>query len=274
MAHIIAGIGISHSPGAIFAHDNGHAARPEWRGFFEPLDAVRAWLRKAAPDMIVMVFNDHLNSFFFDAYPTLAMGVAPQYPLAPEAGAWPPFPPIPGHATAPLLAEALVNADFDLTICQELPLDHGAAGPLRLLGEAWLAPVVPIAVNTLRAPMPRPARLFQLGRALRHAIAELPDALRVVVVGTGGLSHALDGPGAGIINTAWDLEFLRLIAEAPTMLAARSVQDFAAGAGREGLESMMWLAMRGALPKDVRAMTCVHHPMGVTGLGLTLLLPE
>jgi len=274
MARIIAGIGISHSPGAIFAHDHGHGTRDEWRGFFEPLERVRAWLRDAAPDMIVVVFNDHLNSFFFDAYPTLAMGVAPHYPLAPEAGAWPPFPPIPGHPAAAALADALVNADFDLTICQELPLDHGAAGPLRLLGEPWLAPVIPIAVNTLRAPMPRPARLFQLGRALRHAIAAMPEDWRVVVVGTGGLSHALDGPAAGSINTAWDLEFLRLIEAAPAMLAARSVADFAAGAGREGLESMMWLAMRGALPKDARAMISAHHPMGVTGLGLALLLSE
>ncbi|RVT98805.1 protocatechuate 3,4-dioxygenase [Rhodovarius crocodyli] len=273
MARIIGGIGISHSPAAIFAHDNGHAEKPEWQGFFQPLARVREWVRQAAPDLIVVVFNDHLNHFFFDAYPTLAMGVAPEYPLAPEGGAWLPFPPVPGHPAAAQLAAALLERDFDLTLCQELAFDHGAAGPLRLVGEPWAAPVVPIVVNTLRAPMPRPARLFALGRALREAIAELPEDMRVLVVGTGGLSHALDGPTAGHIAQDWDRDFLARMVDDPASLAARSLADYEAGAGSEGLESMMWLVMRGALPERVSPLLSAYHPFGVTGLGLLLLEP-
>ena len=170
------------------------------------------------------------------------------------------------------MAEALVARDFDLTICTEMALDHGAAGPLRLLADPWPAPVIPVFVNTIRAPLPRPARLHALGRALRGALDALP-ARRVVVLGTGGLSHQLHGAGAGRIARAWDEDFLDRLAHAPDDLAARDVAAFAAGAGTEGLESMMWLAMRGALPEAVRVAHRAYHPVGATGLGLLVLEP-
>jgi protocatechuate 4,5-dioxygenase beta chain len=274
MARILGGIGITHSPFVIGAHDRGLGGKPEWRPFFDPLEQARAWLAAAQPDLIVVIYNDHLNAFFFDAYPSLALGVAESFPLAPEAGAIPPFPPIPGDFDAAAgIAEHLVGADFDLAICQEMALDHGAAGPLRMLAEPWPAPVVPVFVNVLRAPVPRPARLFALGRALRDAVAALPAERRVVVVATGGLSHQLHGPRAGEIAEGWDREFLARIADDAPALAALTTRDYAMRGGAEGAEMTMWLAMRGALPEAVRPVVTGYHPYGATGLGLIVLEP-
>jgi protocatechuate 4,5-dioxygenase beta chain len=274
MARILGGVGITHSPFVIGAHDRGHGTRPEWRPFFEPLECARAWLAAAKPDVILLVYNDHMNAFFFDSYPSFALGVAEEFPLAPEAGAVPPFPPIPGAFEAGArIAEALVARDFDLTICQEMPLDHGAAGPLRMLAEPWPAPVVPLFVNVLRAPVPRPARLYALGQALRDAVAGLPEAARVVVVATGGLSHQLHGPRAGEIAEDWDREFLARIVDDAPALAGMTTRDYAMRGGAEGAETVMWLAMRGALPERVAPVVTGYHAFGSTGLGLVVLEP-
>lgn len=274
MARIIGGIGITHSPSAIFAHDRGLGGKPEWQGFFEPLARARAWLDAARPDLIVMVYNDHLNHFFFAAYPSFALGVADEFALAPEGGKLPEFPPIPGDFDAAAhIAEALVARDFDPLICQEMALDHGAAGPLRMLGEPWIAPVVPIFVNVLRAPVPRPARLYALGQALREAIGALPAEKRVVVVATGGLSHQLHGPRGGEINQAWDREFLARLPGDAAALAAMSTRDYARLGGAEGAETVMWLAMRGALPERVTVAVSGYLATGSTGLGLIVMQP-
>ena len=274
MARLLGGIGITHSPAAIFAHDRGLGDTPDWQPFFAPLAEARAWLAAARPDLVICVYNDHLNHFFFDAYPSFALGVADAFPLAPEAGAVPDFPPIPGDfEAAAAIADSLVARDFDLAICQEMALDHGAAGPLRMLAPPWVAPVVPLFVNVLRAPVPRPARLFALGKALGAAVAALPAAMRVVVVATGGLSHQLHGPRGGEIAEAWDRDFLaRLPGDAPA-LAALGTRDYVAGGGAEGAETVMWLAMRGALPEAVRPVVTGYHPKGSTGLGLIVLEP-
>jgi protocatechuate 4,5-dioxygenase beta chain len=273
MARIVGGIGITHSPYAIGMHDRGQLDRPDWAPFAGPLRQARAWLAAARPDLIVVIYNDHLNAFFFDAYPSFALGVAEHFPLAPEAGAIPPFPPIPGDfANAVRIAESLSAADFDLTICQEMALDHGAAGPLRMLADPWPAPVVPLFVNVLRAPVPRPARIFALGRALRDAVAALPLE-RVVVVATGGLSHQLHGPRAGEIAEAWDREFLARIVDDAPALAALTTRDYAVRGGAEGAETTMWLGMRGALPEQARAVTTGYLAQGATGLGLVVLEP-
>jgi hypothetical protein len=274
MARILGGIGITHSPAAIFAHDRGLGAKPEWQGFFEPLARARDWVAAQRPDLVVMIYNDHLNHFAFDAYPSFAIGVADDFALAPEGGKVPDFPPIPGDFDAAAsLATSLVAQDFDPLVCQQMALDHGAAGPLRMLGEPWVAPLVPIFVNVLRAPKPRPARLFALGQALRHAIAALPEDRRVLVVATGGLSHQLHGPRGGEIAEEWDREFLARLPDDAPALAALTTDEYAARGGAEGAETVMWLAMRGALPERVTPRVTGYLATGSTGLGLQVLEP-
>jgi aromatic ring-opening dioxygenase catalytic subunit (LigB family) len=112
--------------------------------------------------------------------------------------------------------------------------------------------VVPLFVNVLQEPQPKPSRCYKLGQSLRKAIESYPEDLKVVMVGTGGLSHQMIGDRAGFNNEQWDLEFLDLIDRDPERLARMTVEDYMRLGGNEGAEVIMWLIMRGALAPTAR----------------------
>src|SRR5438045_4954685 len=226
MARVIGGIGASHAPSMESIYDAGEEVRrsSEWEPLFGPFEQVASWLEQLKPDRLVVVYNDHMDAFFLDAYPTFALGVAETYPIADEGFGARPFPPIAGDAALGWhIARSLVADEFDITICQELEVDHGVISPLPMVdfseGESdWKIPIVPIAVNVILHPLPTPRRCFKLGQALRRAILSYPEDLSVVVAGTGGLSHQLTGPRFGAVKADWDQEFMRLLARDPESL--------------------------------------------------------
>ncbi len=261
MAKIIGGIGTSHVPTIGLAYDRKKNEDPDWAPLFAGYAPVARWLEEKAPDVLVFFFNDHATTFFFDHYPTFAIGVWDEYPIADEGMGARKVPPLRGHA--PLsrhIATCLVNDEFDMSIFQDLSLDHGLNSPLTMLYPKatpeghWPASLVPIEVNVLQHPVPTPLRCFKLGQAVRRAVASWPEDLKVVVVGTGGLSHQMNGERAGFNNEAWDREFLELIAADPLALTRMRLADFARLGGSEGAEVIMWLAMRGALTEKVRTV--------------------
>src|SRR2546423_899239 len=172
------------------------------------------------PDLMVVVYNDHMNRFFFDAYPSFALGAADKYPQADEGWGARDFPDFPGHAAFSWhLAQSLVEDEFDPTICQEMSVDHGILSILPLLTEThWPAPIVPIAANVIQHPIPTPRRFFRLGEGIRRAIESYPEDLRVLVVSTGGMSHQLHGPRFGFLNPDWDNEFMDRLESDPISL--------------------------------------------------------
>lgn len=274
MAHLIGGIGSSHAPSIAFAFDAGHRDRPEWKPFFDSYIPVKTWLAEARPDVLVAVYNDHLNNFQLATYPTFAIGLADQFAVADEGRGARPFPPVPGHpGFADHLARALVGEEFDLTLCQEMVLDHGIMSVLPLLADPpWPFAVVPIAVNVIVEPLPAPRRCWRLGEAIGRAIADFPQDLRVAVIATGGLSHQLHGTSFGFVNPDWDNRFLDLLEHDPQRLAAASHADFTQRGGAESVEMMVWLAMRGALGQSAFSQLQRHyHAPLLTGYGLLAL---
>jgi protocatechuate 4,5-dioxygenase beta chain len=254
---IIAGLGSPHSPGIGNAVDKGKWDDPEWKGLMDGYRVMQRWLAREKPDLAILVYNDHVTTFFFDVYPMIALGVAPEHEIADEG--WGPraLPPVPGDARfAWHLAHSLVDDEFDITVCQKMPLDHGALTPLSALwpdrDNGWPCPIIPVAINVLQFPIPSPRRMFKLGQGFRRAVESYDQPLRAVVLGTGGLSHRIHGERFGDKNYAWDAEFLDLIETDPETLASRRLQEYVDDAGAEGAESIMWLAMRGALPRKVR----------------------
>ncbi|MCS6891267.1 MAG: hypothetical protein NZN45_06600 [Rhodovarius sp.] len=245
---------------------------PDRQGPSASLAALRAWVGKAQPEMLVLVHPPPPDPSFRDIRPTLAIGIAETFPILTETGESRPQPAVPGHPLAESLARALVAADFDLAIRRVLPLPQEAAGALRLLGPPWVAPVVPIAVNTSTAPLPRPARLFALGRALRHALPALPSEGRVLILAVGGLAQGPAAGSAGGAGAPAAAEFLDPLLDRPALLAARSAADFAAGPA--GVEGMIWLAMRAALPPQVVCRCRIAHAPHGALLALLLLEPE
>jgi len=260
MARIVGGIGTSHVPTIGLAYDRKRQDDPAWAPLFKGYEPVAQWLREQAPDVLVMFYNDHANSFFFDCYPTFALGVSPSFEMADEGAGKRPLPDIKGHPElAAHMAECLVNDEFDMTLFQDRALDHGCNSPLGLMWPhepEWPGAIVPIEINVLQYPLPTAARCYKLGQAVRRAIESFPQDLKVAVVGTGGLSHQIHGERTGFNNPEWDDEFLRLIVEDPLSLTRLKHVDFVRLGGAESAEVIMWLAMRGALNEKIK---CLHQ---------------
>ncbi len=273
MATVIGGIGTSHAPTIGVAWDRGQQKEPLWAPLFDGYVPARHWLEEMRPDLFLIVYNDHVNQFFFDAYPTFALGVGATHAQADEGWGKRNLPDVPGDPDfAWHLARSLVEDEFDPTICQEMALDHGVLSFLPLLTDTdWKVPVVPLAVNVIQHPIPTPRRLFRLGAALRHAIETYPKDRRIVVFGTGGLTHQLHGTKFGTKNAAWDNEFMDRLETEPTGLSELSTQDYMERGGTEGVEMIMWLAMRGALGGNVKRVHRNYTAPMTTGYGLLVL---
>jgi hypothetical protein len=273
MATTIGGIGTSHAPTIGVAWDKGQQNEPMWAPLFEGYKPARRWLDAIKPDLFLIVYNDHVNRFFFDAYPTFALGVGAIHAQADEGWGKRPFGDIPGDPDfAWHLARSLVEDEFDPTICQEMSLDHGVLSFLPLLTDTdWKIPVVPLAVNVIQHPIPTARRLYRLGAALRHAIETYPKDRRIVVFGTGGLTHQLHGANFGKHNEAWDQEFMDRLETDPVGLSELSIQEYMERGGTEGVEMIMWLAMRGALGGNVKRVHRNYTAPLTTGYGLLVL---
>jgi protocatechuate 4,5-dioxygenase beta chain len=263
MAQIVGGLATSHIPSIGKAIARGLQKDPQWKPFFDGYAPVHAWLDEVQPDLAVVVYNDHGLNFFLDKMPTFAVGAAAQYKNTDEGWGLPVSAPYPGDPNFSWhLIESLIADEFDITTCQEMLVDHAFTVPMSLL---WPKPgwrpvtTVPIAVNTVQFPLPSPMRCYKLGKALRRAVESYDEDIRVVVVGTGGLSHQLDGTRAGFINKKFDLMCLEKLVSDPEALARYSAHDLVRKAGAQGVELLMWFVMRGALSDQVTEIHRSYH---------------
>jgi gallate dioxygenase len=261
MARIVGGIAASHTPTIGFAFDRNRRDDPAWAPIFEQFAPLAAWLAEKRPDVLVLTYNDHVTSFFFDHYSAFALGVGSEWPVADEGAGARDLPTIEGHpALAAHIGRSLVADEFDMSFFQHRGLDHGCFSPLSMLcphAPRWPVKLVPLQMGVLQLPVPSARRFYALGQALRRAIESYPDPnLRVAIVATGGLSHQVHGERSGFNDPEWDARFLELFERDPERLAAMTLADYAKRGGYEGSEVVMWLTMRGALPAQV---TCRHR---------------
>jgi len=275
MAQVIGGIGSAHAPSIGAMWDKGMQRDERWAPVFSGFEPAKRWLEALRPDLLVIFYNDHMNRFFFDAYPTIALGVGEVHRQADEGWGKRNLPDLRGDPEfAWHLARSLVEDEFDPTICQDMAVDHGILSILPVLGDAAMTtPVVPIAINVIQHPLPTARRLFRLGAAVRRAIEAYPHDKRVLVLGTGGLSHQLHGERYGFFNPEWDNRFMDLLESEPETLAALPHQDWMERGGTEGVEMIIWLAMRGALGGPVQRVHRNYAVPATTGLGLLALVP-
>jgi protocatechuate 4,5-dioxygenase beta chain len=276
MARILGGVSTSHIPSIGNAIAKGLQNEPYWRPFFDGFNGVHQWLAQVRPDVVVVIYNDHGLNFFLDKLPTFAIGAAAEYHHADEGWGLPVARPFPGDpALSWHLINALVADEFDITMCQEMLVDHAFTIPMSLLwpgGGVWPVQTIPICINTVQHPLPSPARCFNLGRAIGRALDSYDRDLKVLVLGTGGLSHQLDGTRAGFINKPFDLLCLDRIVHEPEALTHYSVLELVELAGAQGVELVNWLAMRGALTGTVsRVHGNYHIPISNTATGVLVL---
>jgi hypothetical protein len=282
MARITASVYTSHVPAIGATIDMGKTAEPYWQPLFKGYEFSKQWMKDNTPDVIFLVYNDHATAFSLDMIPTFAIGTAAQYTPADEGWGPRPVPVVQGHpALAAHIAQSVIQQDFDLTIVNKMDVDHGLTVPLSLMcGQppAWPCPVIPFAVNVVQYPVPSGQRCFNLGQAIANAVKSFDDDLNVQIWGTGGMSHQLQGPRAGLINKDFDNAFLDKLIADPAAAAAIPHIDYVREAGSEGIELVMWLIARGAMsdvnegkPAPKVAHRFYHVPASNTAVGHLIL---
>jgi protocatechuate 4,5-dioxygenase, beta chain len=255
MAKITASVFTSHVPAIGAALDMGKTHEPYWAPLFEGYEYSKEWMKNNTPDVIFLVFNDHATAFSLDMIPTFAIGTAASYQPADEGWGPRPVPKVEGHPElAAHIAQSVIQQDFDLTIVNKMDVDHGLTVPLSLMcGQPpasnfrWPCPVIPFAVNVVQYPVPSGQRCLNIGKAIRKAIESYDEDLNVHIWGTGGMSHQLQGPRAGLINKEFDAAFMDTMINNPQAQAAVPHIDYVREAGSEGIELVMWLIARGAM---------------------------
>ena len=281
MAKITASVYTSHVPAIGAALDLKKDHEPYWKPLFKGYEKSKQWMKDNTPDVIILVFNDHATAFDLSMIPTFAIGCADSYAPADEGWGPRPVPVVQGHPElAAHIAQSVIQQDFDLTIVNKMDVDHGLTVPLSLIcGEvdAWPCPVIPFAVNVVQYPVPSGQRCFNLGKAIRKAVESFDKDLKVQIWGTGGMSHQLQGPRAGLINKEFDAAFMDTLINDPEAQAAMPHIDYVREAGSEGIELVMWLIARGALAdlngggKPTVKHRFYHVPASNTAVGHLIL---
>jgi protocatechuate 4,5-dioxygenase beta chain len=276
MAKITAGVTTSHVPAIGAAFDNGKTGEEYWKPVFAGYDYSKEWIAEQKPDVVILVYNDHASAFSLDLIPTFALGCGEKYKPADEGWGPRPVPDVIGHPElASHIVQSVIQDDFDLTIVNTMDVDHGLTVPLSLMfgkTDAWPCKVIPLAVNVVLYPPPSGQRCYNLGKSLRKAVESFDDDLNVQIWGTGGMSHQLQGPRAGLINQEFDNNFLDKFVDDAETLAKVPHINYVREAGSEGIELVMWLIMRGALnDKVLQKHRFYHVPASNTAVGHLIL---
>jgi protocatechuate 4,5-dioxygenase beta chain len=276
VAEIVAGVATSHVPAIGAALDLGKTQDPYWQPLFRGYEFSKQWITEQKPDVVILVYNDHASAFSLDLIPTFAIGCAESFAPADEGWGPRPVPVVRGHPElAWHIAQSTILDEFDMTIVNRMDVDHGLTVPLSLLfGQPaeWPCRVIPLAVNVVQYPPPTGNRCWNLGRAIGKAVASFDQDLKVMVWGTGGMSHQLQGPRAGLVNRDFDTRFLDGLTADPERLVRIPHLEYVREAGSEGIELVMWLIMRGALAADAREIYRFYHvPASNTAVGHIIL---
>jgi aromatic ring-opening dioxygenase catalytic subunit (LigB family) len=267
MSLVFAGV-CSHAPGI-----TGRARRadPKVRDtFYAKLDELRVRLEAARPDALIVVAAEHFANFFMNNMPAYCMGMAEHYegPIEDEAWLGIERRRIPG---LPSLSRRLISSmmsEIDLAFAEEWKFDHGIMVPLHFLTPRYDLPIVPVNVNCQGPPLTPLARAYQFGRALRRACDEQPE--RVALVGTGGISHWPATPDSGVINEAWDRQFLeRFIANRRDELVAYTDEETLRDAGQGGFEIRTFLTVAGAT-EGATGELLFYAPIPIFAVGCTV----
>jgi protocatechuate 4,5-dioxygenase beta chain len=275
MAKIVGAITTSHVPAIGGAIHKGLQEEPYWKPFFDGFPPIREWLDQVKPDVAIVVSNDHGLNFFLDKMPTFAIGAAPEYQNADEGWGIPVVPPFKGDEDLSWhLAESLIAEEFDMVTCQEMVVDHAFTLPLALLypDQNWPVRTIPISVNTVLFPTPSAKRCYKLGQAIGRAVEAFEDDRKVLIIGTGGLSHQLEGERAGHINKPFDLKFMESMISDPTWATQYSDRELVEHTGTQGIELLNWLVARGAMSGEVTLNHQNYHiPISNTAAATMLM---
>jgi gallate dioxygenase len=275
MARIVGMIGMSHTPTIGFALDGKKQEDPVWKPIFDAFEPIKAWLKEKQPDVLFLIYNDHVTSFFFDHYSAFVLGIGEEWKVADEGGGYRQLPPIKGHSPlARHIGQSLVTDEFDMSFFQNRGLDHGCFSPLSVLLDhdenGWPLPIIPLQCGVLQFPVPSAARFYKMGQAIRTAVESYPEDLKVAIVATGGLSHQVQGERCGFNNPPWDQEWMDMLENDPVALTRMTHADHAKLGGMESSEIVMWLLARGCLSSNVKKLHQSYYLPSMTAIATVI----
>lgn len=245
MAELVGVFAASHTPVML----NFPEAIPDAdrEAIFAAFLSVGEAIRRAEPDTVIVISDDHLHNFFLDNFPAFCIGAADSYLTPVEHWLKADKRTLQGDADlgAHLLGEAL-RSGFDPSFSMDLTLDHGVLTPLHLAKLTADVRVVPLLVNCVQPPLPTMRRALQWGRLLREAVGSFGGGRRVAILATGGISHDIATPRMGAVNEAFDREFLRLLAAGDDEALLRYASEHVNEAGNGAEEIRTWLMAHGA----------------------------
>jgi aromatic ring-opening dioxygenase catalytic subunit (LigB family) len=249
MAELVVAIGVPHTPiyPSQYAKDGPEDAPKNFREVKAHLDAVQA-------DAIIVIANDHFNTFFLDNFPTFAIGVTDTSFGPNDQTKMPRYDFAVHSKLASYLLKFGMNEGFDFAVTQEFGVDHSMIVPLHYLTDGIKTPVVPIWVNAFVKPLPTARRCYAMGQMLGAAIASLPQAMRIAVLATGSFSLEIAGPKLepGTRNSVPDIEWSKHLhrriksAEIDEILAEATPERMWQ-AGNVGGELLNWMVLFGAV---------------------------
>lgn len=261
MAELVAAAGVPHSPHypSQFPKDGSHELAQTYR-------AVKAQLDAAKPDAIVVIANDHFNTFFLNNFPTFAIGVAEASSGPNDNTRMPHYDFAVQSELASHVRKSGLEEGFDFAVTQDFGVDHAMLVPLHYLTDGVKVPVVPIWVNAFVKPLPSARRCFALGKMLKAAIASLPQNLRVAVLATGHFSLEIAGPRVdpgerhGTPDIEWSRHVHRRIKNAEIeQLVTEATPDQMWRAGNVGGELLNWITMLGTVSKAKPCYLADHN---------------
>jgi 2,3-dihydroxyphenylpropionate 1,2-dioxygenase len=218
--------------------------------------AVKDRLALARPEVVAVIGGDHVEGFFLDAVPALAVFVGARasgrfdrYRYAFDVH----------EPLARAIVEQGIEAGFDLAYSQDLPLDYAFYVPLHFSMPAPALPIVPLYVNVYLPPQPTPRRCHEWGQALRRILDRRPE--RVALLASGGLSHYPGTERYASPDYEWDRRLLQGLAEGQGPATARLTGDELDKAGN--VELRTWIVLLGAVGDARAEVVCYeaswHH---------------
>ncbi|HSE92179.1 MAG TPA: hypothetical protein VLF19_02655 [Methylomirabilota bacterium] len=207
-------------------------------------------------DAIAMVGGDHVEAFFLNAVPALAVYAGRE--CAGTFGRYRYRFPI-HEPLARAVVEQGIERGFDLLYTQDAPLDYAFFVPLHFSMPDPPVPIVPLHVNVYLPPQPTPRRCYDWGRALGDILGHRPE--RIALVASGGMSHYPGTDRYASPDFEWDRQILERLREGRG-------RDLASLTGEEldkagNVELRTWITVLGAVGDAPAAVYCYepswHH---------------
>ena len=253
MAKIVSLHAVSHTP--VMINFPNAVSENDREQVYQAFKNVGEQILQARPDVLLLISDDHVHNFFLNNLPAFCIGAADAYPAPVEHWLKVEKRVLPGDSSlGTYLLERALHNDFDPSLSMELILDHGFITPLELSGLPHSLPIVPILINCVQPPLPKMSRCYQFGEMIARALLEDTTEKRISVLATGGISHDLSTPRMGMINEAFDRQFIEHLSQGQAQSAIQYATEHVHLAGNGAEEVRMWLMAMG-MSKTIMAQS-------------------